>query len=92
MERIQPGHEVLSLFGINIKNEALNKANYRLVISLISAFFIVLVISLILGVATKVLEKSPSAAAAGILEEEKVAFTPGQFISEKIRQGYMDIR
>ncbi|MFA6255182.1 MAG: hypothetical protein WC675_04120 [Patescibacteria group bacterium] len=94
MSSIQAGREVLSLFGIAKYPTVLNKkiASFGLFGSLISAFFVVLAISLVLGIATSALEKSTPAAEAVSLTEEKVAFTPGQFVSDKIRQGYMELR
>lgn len=94
MHWIQPGCNVLSLFGIAKKQAALNKkiANHGLIASLVSAFFIILAVSLILSAATRVLGNSRSLAAATLTQEEKVAFTPGQFVSEEINRGYLQLR
>jgi len=94
MPSIQTGREVLSLFGIAKYPTVLNKkiASFGLFGSLISAFFVVLAISLVLGIATKALEKSTPAGTAVSLAEEKVAFIPGQFVSQKLRQGYMELK
>ncbi len=94
MSPIQAGQEVLSLFGMAKQPKVLNKkiASFGIFGSLISAFFVVLAISLVLGIATKALEKSVPTTGAVSLTEEKVAFTPGQFVSQKLRQGYMELR
>ena len=88
MKTIQPGHEVLSLFSPAAQPQAFNKklADYSWIIS---AFFIVLAVGLILGLSARILgSTSPSVAATSILEE-KVAFQPGQFIRDKISPGYI---
>jgi len=91
MERIYPGQEVLSLFGIANKAQALNKkiASQGLFGSLISAFFVVLLAGLILGILSRVLISPASSAVTLSVAEEKVAFQPGQFISQEIKQGYL---
>jgi len=94
MQRIQPGHEVLSLLGMARQNQVLNKnsTNRGLVKSLISAFFIILAVGLILGTATKILGTTPSSAASIVVAEEPVAFIPGQFVTNIINQGYIGNR
>ena len=93
MERIQPGHEVISLFGMESHSSALNKKiinHGRLIASLISAFFIILTVSLLLNFSTKILGSTSPSIAATSAVEESVAFQPGQFISEKLsHQGYL---
>jgi len=91
MQQVQPGHEVLSLFGIANKNQALGKkiASNGLLVSLISAFFIILAVSLILGVATKILGPTSSSLAVNSIQEEIVAFEPGQSVSQEISRGYL---
>lgn len=90
MQKVQQGHNVLSLFGASAQSQALNEkiASNGLAVSLISAFFIVLAVGLMLGASNKILS-TPTTMAATTVIEEKVAFTPGQFISEKISQGYL---
>jgi len=91
MERIYPGQEVLSLFGIANKTQALNKkiVSQGLFGSLISAFFVVMLAGLVLGILSRVLINPAGSAAVISLAEEKVAFQPGQFISQEIQRGYL---
>ncbi|MBI3290726.1 hypothetical protein HYZ76_00420 [Candidatus Falkowbacteria bacterium] len=88
---IHPGHEVLSLFGIS--TQALNKKtdNQRLIISLISAFFIVLAVSLILSFSSRLLAsgQASAGATASTVPEQPAAFVPGQFITAEINRGYL---
>jgi len=90
MQKVLPGHEVLSLFGMAAPAQALNKkiVNNGLAMSLISAFFIILAVSLILSAADRILATRSPVAAVIAIEEEKTAFIPGQFISAEISRGY----
>lgn len=92
MHKIHPGHEVLSLFGMPAQTQALNKkiVNRELVNSFIGAFFIILIVSLVLGLSAKTLpigSGQPVVSAASTLET--VAFQPGQFITNEINRGYL---
>lgn len=91
MKTIQPGHDVISLFGMATKNRALSEktTNNGLVISLVSAFFIILAVSLILSVSTKILGPTSNTIAAQSVTDEKVAFEPGSFVSNEISRGYL---
>ncbi len=92
MNRIHPSHEVLSLFGLAPANKALNQktASHNLLISLISAFFIVLAVSLLLSFSARLVGSQPSAAAT-LLAPSPAAYIPGQFVSERISQGYLPL-
>lgn len=94
MQRVQPNHEVLSLFGIAPSAQTLNKKiiGNPLAMSLISAFFIVLFAGLVLGITTRALGPVQSSMAATTIEEEQVAFQPGQFISQEVNRGYLSAR
>ncbi|MAF14046.1 MAG: hypothetical protein CMI53_04115 [Parcubacteria group bacterium] len=91
MQRTQSGYGVLKLFGVSTQPQALNKAitNHGLVTSLISAFFIILAVGLILGGATNFLGATPTSSAATIVQKEGTAFIPGQFVTNIINQGYI---
>ena len=91
MKTIQPGHEVLSLFGMTSQKSALTDAkNKSLVSTIVSAFLIVLILGAMLSLAQRALTQTKTtalAASSGI--EEAVAFVPGQFVTQKINQGYL---
>lgn len=88
--KIQPGHEVLSLFGMSSNNQALTqKSSNKLAVSLVSAFLIVLSVSILLGVATRILGGENTVSAVSIIDSEPVAFEPGQNITRTISQGYL---
>ena len=91
MQRIQPGHDVLSLFGIASQKQALNQKtdNHGLIVSLVSAFFIILAVSLILSVSTKIIGPTSETSAAITIDQERVAFEPGQLVSKEISRGYL---
>jgi len=82
------------LFGLTSSPQALNKeaASRSLTVSLISAFFIVLAVGLTLGLATRILGPTQASVAATTAVDEQVAFTPGQFVSDEISQGYLPVR
>ena len=96
MQRVQPGHEVLSLWGLTPKAQALsaNPAARSIAASLTKALFIVLSAAVILGTIARF---GPTVAAPVATEvvigqslgNEPAAFQPGQFVSESIRQGYL---
>ena len=92
MSRIHPGHEVLSLFGIASATKALNNqaASNRLLVSLVSAFFIVLAVSLLLSLSTRLVGDQPAPAAAWQAPQQ-AAYLPGQFVSDQLRQGYLPL-
>jgi len=94
MQRVQPGHEVLSLFGIASQPQALSKetSSRSLTVSLISAFFIILAVGLTLGLATRILGPTQPSIAATTTVGEQVAFTPGQFVSDEVSRGYLSVR
>lgn len=94
MQKIQPTREMLSLFGMAGSQQALkqNSKSHSLAISLISAFLIVIGLSVILKISTLGLSVNTTVSAASataVTQEEPVAFIPGQFVSSKISQGYL---
>ncbi len=90
MKIISQGHEVLSLFGLSSQQQALTKSSNRgFIISIVSAFFIVFVLGLVLNFAPKLLNKTTSTVSAASYQQEAVAFLPGQFINQEINRGYI---
>jgi len=92
MRTIQSGHDVLSLFGIGAKTQALTKKipELSLVKSLVGAFLIVLLAGLLLSLAQKAVSGSSTSVTTDY--HEAVAFVPGQFVSnqiDQINQGYI---
>jgi hypothetical protein len=90
MERIQLGHEVLSLFGMANPQLALSKrlSKHRLLVSLVSAFFIVLMASWVLSVTVQALGQSfRPVSYSGV--NDRVAFQPSQAVSVSLSQGYL---
>jgi len=86
MQSIHPGHEVLSLFGIAWQPQVLKKNdNYRLIVSLLSTFFVILAIGLVLGVMIRI----SSTYSLGSLVTTKAAFEPGQAVSLQLNRGYL---
>ncbi len=92
MRGIQSGHEVLSLFGTQAQQQALNKklANYSW---LMSVFLIVIAVSLslvMLGKIFKVPAVTASSASITIIDgSEQVAFEPSQEVVREISRGYL---
>ena len=90
MKTIQPGHEVLSLFGMTSQKLALTDAKSNgLASTVVSAFLIVLILGAMLSFAQRALTQTKTAALATGSIEEVVAFVPGQFVTKKINQGYL---
>lgn len=89
MSRLQPVHEMLSLFGFNADTKSLNQrlAKYRLAISLFSAFFIVLAVALIMNISENVIKAN--AVSSPSIIEDRAAFIPGHFVSDQISLGYL---
>lgn len=90
MRTIQLGHEIFSLFGVNLKNPALTKDNSKLLVvkSLVSAFLFALILGMALGLINLVLTKNSSTFHQET-QIEAVAYTPGQFVTNIIRGGYL---
>ncbi|NUM25888.1 MAG: hypothetical protein HUU49_04745 [Candidatus Buchananbacteria bacterium] len=89
MSKIQSGHDVLSLFGMVQYNKALPQSliSRQLLVSLISAFFIVIAVGLLLRLSTNLLSNQSTVEAAPLIEQS-AAYLPGQLVSEKLSQGY----
>ncbi|MFA5022179.1 MAG: hypothetical protein WC508_03810 [Patescibacteria group bacterium] len=93
MQRIQSIHEVLSFFGVTSQNQVLNNrlSQYQLVVSLVSAFFIVLFATWLLSVTSSFLAGNQGLT---LDQQEKSAFQPSQAVSKQINQingGYLGI-
>lgn len=93
MSKVHPGHEVLSLFGMTPNNQVLNQSTdkHSFTVTLVSAFLIILLASLVLALATSNFNLSlPSvASASAIASSESVAYEPSQAVSNLISQGYL---
>lgn len=92
MPKVHPGHEVLSLFGIGHKSSVLNKvADHNLTAAMISAFFIVIISALLLGLSARTLPfASVQASTVKVTSgTEPVAYQPGQLVSNEITKGYL---
>ena len=93
MSKIHPGHEVLSLFGMASKTQALHQAAQKsLGASLVGAFLIIIATSLILAISTGSLSMpslTQGASASTIDGSEAVAFQPSQAIRQEISIGYL---
>jgi len=91
MQSTHSENNLLSFFGITRKAQALNKsfANQSLAKSLVGAFFVVLSVSLILNIAVKTVGQPSSTVAATTVIEEKVAYEPGNLVSDEISRGYL---
>ena len=91
MAKIHPGHDVLSLFGLTAKHQALSQAAQKsLLPTLISAFLITLVAGVLLALATGNLTL-PRLMQAGTSQIEPVAYQPSQAISQEISAGYLGV-
>jgi len=86
--------EVMSSFGFTSKNQALtqSQSSKSLVVSIVSAFFIVLIVGMLLSFVQKAVNGQPAAATAVVDGQEQVAFQPGQYIGQEITRGYISIR
>ncbi|MFA6410321.1 MAG: hypothetical protein WCW26_01980 [Candidatus Buchananbacteria bacterium] len=90
MQQIQPVREVLSLFGIVTQPQVLknNLAQHRLLVSLVSAFFIVLISGWIMSVTFGFLGVNQRLT---VTANEPVAFLPTQELSNRVSQGYLNL-
>ena len=92
MPKIQPAQEVLSLFGMVTKSHQTRpeKSGQRdLIISFARAFFIILAVSLFLGLSSRILVVFSQTKTNSAVTEEKTAFIPGQFVSAELSRGYL---
>lgn len=90
MQKIEPGYQILSLFGIVKDKSALDKKlrSHSLLISLTGAFFIILFTALAFNLLLRFL--GPAGQTALLANhEENFAFIPGKFISQEISRGYL---
>ena len=83
--------EVMSLFGFTAKNQALteNQPSRSLAISVVSAFFIVVIVAVLLSFTQQAISEEQTAVSSAIVAEESVAFQPGQYIRPEIAKGYL---
>ena len=81
------GHQVLSVFGITLNPKALGQKaiHHNLLVSVVSAFFVVLLLGLFLG---SVVDRTVPISAAPV-SEAKTAFEPGQLVTKEISRGYL---
>lgn len=91
MKTIQPSHEVMSLFDISSKTQALSQKspNRGLILSIVSAFFIVAVLGLFLNFIQAAVNGQEASAALIVSDSEIAAFVPGQFVTDQISRGYL---
>ena len=92
--KIQPGHDVLSLFSMSGTIQALTKktdAPKGIATTLVGAFLIILMFGFASSVITKNLSASGLVSATNTLsvDTSATAYQPGQFVSQKIGQGYL---
>jgi len=89
MKTIQPGHEVLSVFGITSKQSTLiSQVNKEFLLVLARVFLIILFVGALLSIGQKALsvKTSNNTAKDGF---EPVAFQPSRIISQEILRGYV---
>ncbi len=90
MQKVQPGHDVLSLFGMVQPHQEHALSLRRLVLSASGAFLVVLAISFALSLVTKAEQGAiPATISTSTIGAEPVAFEPGQFIRPHITRGYL---
>jgi len=90
MQKVHPGQEVVSVFGIATESKkdnaklALQHGKQRLVLTLITAFFIVFAAAAVLNYMNQRFE------GPAVVESlnEPVAYQPGQYVSNEIFKGY----
>ena len=94
--KIQAGHDVLSLFGMSGNSQALTKkskqnAHGNFMFTLVGAFLIVVMFGFAANMITQNLSTTSASASNKAPAEDilPVAYQPGQFISQKISQGYL---
>jgi len=89
MSTIQLGSQLISVFGTADKKLALTK-NKGMIISLVSAFFIVATIGLVLNLVQETVNNHFSTSSiVRLVIDEPVAYLPGQFVSSQLQQGYI---
>ena len=80
-------NEVLSLFGVSLKQHASVSQNTRQVaVSLIGAFLVVIAAGFALNIASASID-----AAARPQTNEPVAYQPGQYIKAELSRGYVGV-
>jgi hypothetical protein len=89
MQKVHAGHDVVSLFNIASKPRQLSQGNpgaLAKVLTVVSAFLVVVVAATVFNFLSQSLESKTRAARA--LSGEPVAFQPSQAISKGITSGY----
>lgn len=85
--KIHPVTEVLSLFGVSLKQHAPVSQNTRQVaVSLIGAFLVVMAAGFALNIASATID-----ATSRPQKSEPVAYQPGQYIGSYTSSGYIDL-
>lgn len=91
MQKVHQGHDIISLFELIMKSKregvgsSIIRDRQRLMLSVITAFFIVIAAAYILNIFNQGLEQRLILTSG----TEKTAFQPGKFISQSISQGYI---
>ena len=88
MKGIQPGHEVLSLFGIASDPQALAK---KLSLShlVFGAFFVALILGFAMSGLVRVLDSARPVGSSITISDEQVAFQPSQNVQTELSRGYL---
>jgi hypothetical protein len=96
MERIQPGHEVISLFGMTPKAQIMSQNPRLLATSLLKAILLVALTALVLSTFARVAvsdslttDAAQTVTTIGVAAEEPAAFESGQFVSVHLQRGYL---
>ncbi len=95
MEKVYPGHDVLSVLCPPIKTRtktfgALTEKilSKGLLISIVSAFLIVLIAAISLRLASTAIENKVALSTAQAQVEQKVGWLPGSYIEQELNSGY----
>lgn len=89
MQKVHPGHDVLSLFGMGQVRDTTSKPLGKLMASVAGAFLIVMAVSFVLSLATSTTGATASSVSS-VLLDEPVAFQPGQMITSQLpKSGYV---
>jgi len=96
MDKIHPGHDILSVLcpPLKARNRTIGALTDRilskgLLVSIVSAFLIVLTVAFALQLTSVALEQKVSLSAAQAQVEHKVGWLPGQYIAPEISSGYI---
>jgi len=88
MKTLQPAREVLSVFPAEKKTGVLAgqmRANRGLVVTLAGAFFIVVLLGLLLNI----VQWAVDGGTVSVSSDEAVAYQPGQVVTTELSRGYL---